>query len=327
VSHVVPVLLTLICLVISFSLSGMEAGVFALNRLRIRHRMREGDGAASLLIKHLDNPEDFLWTILVGNSLANFIAVCLVVAGLHYWLEHYFWLKAAAFLMFVFLLYALCDLLPKILFQSFPNRLCLGLARPFSMVHFILTPIVRAMAWLSRSFLKRTGAAYEGRLFGNREELRLLMLENSQSFSSEERLMINRVFDLQNLTVRHIAVPLSHAAVVSDATSMNKVLDLCRARNLTRVLVVQEKDPNRRVAGIVSLKTVLYRQDLDLSKTAGDYIKPALFLDENLRLEDALRRMQRSGQKLAVVLGRERRETGLVSLQDILKAIFGEVSL
>jgi CBS domain containing-hemolysin-like protein len=59
----------------------------------------------------------------------------------------------------------------------------------------------------------------------------------------------------------------------------------------------------------------------------SDYIRPALFLEEDMRLEVALRRMQRSGQRLAIVLGRERREIGLLSLQDVLKVIFGEVSL
>ena len=59
------------------------------------------------------------------------------------------------------------------------------------------------------------------------------------------------------------------------------------------------------------------------SATSG----PALYLDEELRLEAALKRMQRSGQRLAIVLGRDRRETGIVSLQDILQVIFGEVRL
>ena len=59
----------------------------------------------------------------------------------------------------------------------------------------------------------------------------------------------------------------------------------------------------------------------------GDYVKPAIYLEEDLRLEVALRRMQRSGQRLAIVLGLDRRETGIISLQDVLKMIFGEVSL
>ena len=60
------------------------------------------------------------------------------------------------------------------------------------------------------------------------------------------------------------------------------------------------------------------------SKCSG---KPALYLSEEMRLEEALRRMQRSGQRLGIVLGRDQRELGLVSLHDILKFIFGEVSL
>ena len=56
-------------------------------------------------------------------------------------------------------------------------------------------------------------------------------------------------------------------------------------------------------------------------------MKPALFLDEEARLEVALRRMQRGGQRFAVVLGRDQREVGIVTLEDILKVIFGEVKL
>src|SRR6185436_151552 len=61
------------CLLVSFLLSGMEAGVFALSRLRIRQRMREGRQSARVLYEFLEHPENFLWTILVGNTIANFI--------------------------------------------------------------------------------------------------------------------------------------------------------------------------------------------------------------------------------------------------------------
>src|SRR6476646_9347353 len=61
------------CLVLSFVLSGMEAGVFALSRLRIRQLMRAGKRSAQVLHNYLEHPENFLWTILVGNTVANFI--------------------------------------------------------------------------------------------------------------------------------------------------------------------------------------------------------------------------------------------------------------
>src|SRR5215471_9016926 len=62
-----------LCLVLSFILSGMEAGVFALSRLRIRRQIRAGRRSAQVLQDYLDHPENFLWTILVGNTVANFL--------------------------------------------------------------------------------------------------------------------------------------------------------------------------------------------------------------------------------------------------------------
>jgi putative hemolysin len=317
-----------VCLTLSFLFSGMESGVFALNRLRIRQKMREGDPRARVLMGYLENPENFLWTILVGNTLTNFFAVCMVAAALHAWLGGHavwFWL---AFIGFVFLLYAIGDLLPKMLFQTSPNRLSLALARPFRYVHLALGPLVSLMTWCSQRILGWSGGkAFTGRLFGSREELRLIMQESAQGFTSEERSMINRVLDFQNLTVRQISRPLEKAVTVPAAAPMSRVLELCRQKQITRIPVVQTMNGRSRIMGLVSLKTVLYQTDLDSDKTAGDYVKPALFLDEDLRLEEALRRMQRGGHRAAIVLGRDRQETGVISLQDVLKAIFGDVSL
>src|SRR2546430_14498587 len=66
-------LLFTFCLALSFVLSGMEAGVFALSRLRVRQQMRAGRRSAKVLHDFLENPENFLWTILVGNTVANFL--------------------------------------------------------------------------------------------------------------------------------------------------------------------------------------------------------------------------------------------------------------
>jgi CBS domain containing-hemolysin-like protein len=72
---------------------------------------------------------------------------------------------------------------------------------------------------------------------------------------------------------------------------------------------------------------LVFAEELDLNKTAGDFLKPSLFLNTNMRLEVALRHMQRTGQRMAIVLGREDREVGVIGLQDILRVIFGEVKL
>ena len=89
----------------------------------------------------------------------------------------------------------------------------------------------------------------------------------------------------------------------------------------------ETREGRRRIVGLVTLNSLLYQPGLDTARPVADHVKPALFLDGDLRLEVALRRMQRGGQRLAVVLGREGVEVGIISLEDILKTIFGEVKL
>jgi CBS domain containing-hemolysin-like protein len=121
--------------------------------------------------------------------------------------------------------------------------------------------------------------------------------------------------------------PLAQAVAMTAQTPVSAALALCRAQGVTRLPVWEQRDGQQRIVGLVALNSLLYQGEPDPSKPVGTYVKPALFLDEDLRLEVALRRLQRSGQRLAVVLGRERREIGIVSLQDVLKVIFGEVTL
>ena len=72
---------------------------------------------------------------------------------------------------------------------------------------------------------------------------------------------------------------------------------------------------------------MLYQENLDDARRVGEFLKPALFLDEHLRLEQALEKMQRGGERLAVVLARDGRETGVLAIEDIIKTMFGEVKL
>jgi putative hemolysin len=321
-------LLIALGLALSWFFSGMEAGVFALSRVRIRRLMRAGSSNARRLNRYLERPEEFLWTILVGNTLANFgVAALVVIGSQHFLREHPFWF-ALGFAVGALLFYASCELLPKMLFRLYPNRLCLWLSKPFSLVHFLLRPIVALMRWLAAGLLRFSGGrTLAPHLFGTREELRVLMQESASEFSSEERGMINRVLDLQNLTVSHIVVPMSRAATVSTETPAEEALALCRERSLSRLPVWRAHGKPQRIAGIFNVKSLLYRADLDPQKKVGDYVRPAAFVDADMRLEEAMRHLQRAGQRLAIVLTRDGREIGIVSLQDILKAIFGEVRL
>ncbi len=315
------------CLALSFLFSGMEAGVFALSRWRIRQQMRAGKRRARLLHDYLENLEHFLWTILIGNTLATVTAISLIIIGLYTVLgtQPGWFLLSFAGILFCF--YALCDLLPKMLFRLYPNRLCLALAVPFRFSYLGLSPLVSLMEWFSNLLLRWTGGkSFSGHIFGSRNELRMVMQESALGLTSEERSMINRVLDLPNIPVRQITLPLNRVVAVTTQTPAEEMLHLYRQQHHTHMPVWEEKG-ERRIVGIVSLNSILFSSEAPPEKTAGDYLKPALYFAEDLHLEEALRRMQRSGQRLAIVLARDRRELGIVTLEDVLKLIFGEVNL
>jgi CBS domain containing-hemolysin-like protein len=321
-------LVLILCLLLSFLLSGMEAGVFALNRLRVRRLARAGKPSAKLLNGFLEKPEKFLWTILVGNTLANFLILGFTLAKIHEWFLGNTILIVAIFAAVVFLFYAFFDLLPKMLFRSFPNRLCLAAARVFRLVNFILSPLVSIVEAVSQAILRVTGGqTFTGRLFGNREEMRAVMRESAPQFTSDEHAMINRVLDLQNFTVRQITTPLAHLVPIEAHLPLGIALNLAREKKFSRLPVWEMRDGKNRIAGLLMIGPLLFRDDLDLKNPAAAQMTPALFLGEDTRLEVALRRMQRAGERLAIVLARDGHEIGVASLEDILKVMFGEVKL
>jgi len=313
---------------LSFLLSGMEAGVFALSRLRIRRWVRAGHKSARILQGYLDRPEDFLWTICVGNALSNFAAVGLMTWWLLVRMGDRPWLFACVWSLMAFGLYAWCELLPKVLFREFPNRLCLWTVQPYRLIHALLSPVVAVASWMASAMLRWTGGQkFTGGLFGNREELRLVMQESGEGVTDESRVMIGRVLDLQSRMVSEVMVPLEKACWVDSKKKVGEALELCRERGLSRIPVCLDRGMERRVLGIFSLRAVLYQTGLDLEASVTTQMRTAPHIRSDLKLGVALQRLQRSGHRMAIVVDAGGMEVGVISLQDILSVIFGEVTV
>lgn len=307
-------------------LSGMEAGVFALSRFRVRRLARQGDRRAIRLQRFLEGPENFLWTILVGNTLAIWVVVTLVARRLEDWLGGQsigFMIALAAVL---YLLYVIAELFPKLVFRRSPDRLCLAGVGLFRLVHAALSPIVAATEWVSSKLMRLTnGYTRRGRLLGSRTELRHALQESAAALSSEELVIVNRVLNLQSLRVRDVMTPMEKAATLEATDRVQDLLALVRERHVSYLPVWKRSSSSRRVLGVVAIRGVLYDEVKDPATQLQSLVQPALFIDENSRLEDALRMMQRGRQRLAIVLGTKRREIGVITLNDILRAMFGEV--
>ena len=320
---ILKIILLIASSVISFIFSGIEAGVYSINRSRIKKQMREGDKGASLLLNFQRDPKNFYFTVLLGNTIANGVfAVVLVLLLKEISTGVLFW---SLFLLCVFTLFTFCDLLPKKLFSRFPDKLSLTVARPFRAVQITLSPFVRlTQALFGNTLAGAIDQPLAKRLFRSREELKKLMQDSDDSLSDEERIMISQVLRLSERTLGQAAIPLNLSVTASADSPISSVVDLCRNHRIARVPIWKFVGGQRKVVGVVTMKTSLYREDYNDSKPAGEYMQPALFLPADLKLEAALKRMQRSGQWLAIVTSESQKEAGIVSLQDILKVVFSD---
>ena len=313
-------------LLVSFFLSGMETSVLSLNRLRLRQWLREGRPQARVLLGYLDRPENFLWTTLVGNTIANFAAVAIVVTDLHEYCAEKPWLFWTLFSSFVLTLYLLCELLPKQLFRLTPDRLASRLVVWFQVTHVVLSPLVSVVESFASGLLRWTGGLpLTTRVFGHREELRAVMVESGAALNPMERTLIGRVFDLQTRTVGQLARPLNKFDTVEAATPVAELIERFQAGAHTRLPVWSHSGLDRRIVGVVSLRHVIYSEPRPDVRTAADLLRPAVYFDESTRLEDALRRMQRNAEHLAIVVDSNRRDWGVITLGDILDTLFGGV--
>jgi CBS domain containing-hemolysin-like protein len=224
------------------------------------------------------------------------------------------------------LVFILTDLLPKTLFRQFPNRLCLSFLWLFRVVHLVLAPLVRLVERFAALLLFLTrGRTQTGRLFGNRDELRALLHESGGALIPGERALINRVLDAQNVTLARVTTPLAELPRLTTRSPVSEFLAAAREHHWDR-LPVWDADPlQARVRGVVTLRRVLHEPVGD-DAPCGGFLSPAAFLPDSLRLDEALRRMQRGGSQAAVVLGPDGGERGFVTFDTLLHTLFGEVA-
>jgi len=314
-------------LAISFLCAGMEAGVLSLGRWRIRQQAREGRRRARVLMGYLDRPENFLWTILVANTLAALGAISIIVAGLHDHLRGHPFISLLAFIAAVLAFYAVCDLFPKVLFRTYPNRLAMAAVAPFQLIHLLMTPLASLVQQFLNLFLHWTGGkAYTGKIFSSRKELRMAVQDSTDGLSNEERAMITRVLDLQQTSVAQIMTPFRGLPDLHAKLTGAELFRLLRETSRNH-LPVWEDATHRRMAGVIDFRSVLYSSETAQAQPIRERLTSALYIGDHVAVEEALRRLQRSGQALAIVLDAERREVGVVGIDEILRSIFGEVKI
>jgi CBS domain containing-hemolysin-like protein len=301
------------CLAASFFVSGTEAGILSLHRLRLRRLARRKDRAAVQLQQLLEQPARLLVTALVITSLLNIVALVLLVNTLVNWFSWAGYFLTLVLALPLFLLVA--ELLPQAIFRRIAYKELASLAVPLDIAARILTPVIYIGSFIARSFL---GLKRPQEIFVAREDLKYVTseIERMGMLSSIERQMIHNVVDFRAVKVRDVMVAISNVVTVRPETTVEQLIDLSRRCRFDRYPVLS---PRGRIAGMVSVFDLIV--DRPLISTVRDYLRriPTVRPDDQASI--VLSRLRASPGSVAAVVDEQGNTIGIVSVEDLLNPL------
>jgi len=314
--------LAVLCLILTMFFSAAEMAFIAANRLRLRHLAEEGSGTAQSYLEAFRQPERVLSTAMIGVTISHIVAASAVTWTLLPRLGGMAPIVVTILLTPVMLV--LGEIIPKAIAREWATSLILRLYRPLTWAAVLLMPFVSFANFVVGAMVRTFGARQgDMRAFVSREELKaLLQLEPGEAdVTTIEAQLIDKIFDLGDTTVREVMVPLVEVAMLQDSATPREAVAFILGRGFSRVPIYRQRETN--VVGVVGAKDILSRgagvRSLDELK------RPPYYVPETKRIDDLLREMQRNRTHMAVVVDEYGGATGVVTLEDILEQIVGDI--
>jgi len=318
--------LTIACLIIclfgSWFFSGIETGMVSVNRLRLRHLVRRKVAGADILNKYRRQPDLLFGVTLVGNNIVNTV-IPVLTASLAIGLagEKVVWLSGIVTTIVVLIF---CEYFPKAWFQSSPANRCLPFARLLDVIGWCLRPISIPLMAIVRAIVPFKEADAKAEPFVTREEIAHLAMEGQTSgiLTNDEHKMIHEVIQLKTRLCREIMIPKDKMHWVDGTMPIPSLLEFARTKNVDRFPVYDSAKNN--FTGILSIFDVLSDADSG-NKAAKDYIRPLQLVMDYTPVDHVLPRMRVTRQPLVLVTNERYAVIGLVSLNDVLDEVVGNL--
>ncbi len=314
--------LIVLAIVVTAFFSAAEMAFIAANRLRLRHLAEEGSATAAHYLEAFRHPERSLSTAMMGVTIAHIVAASVATWALLGVLGS--WAPILVTLVLTPVMLVFGEIIPKTIAREWATSLILRLYAPLTWAAVLLAPFVAFAHAVVSAVLRPFGAGRaDTRQFVSREELKaLLQLEPGEAdVTSQEAEMIDKIFDLGDTTVREVMVPLVEVAMLPEEASPADAIALIRQRGFSRIPIYRARETS--VVGVVTAMDLLSRGAG--ARRLGDLMRQPYFVPETKRIDDLLREMQRNRIHLAVVVDEYGGSTGIVTLEDILEQIVGEI--
>jgi CBS domain containing-hemolysin-like protein len=310
-------------MLLSAFFSSSEIAMFSLERHRIESLAKEDEASAVTLRKLRENPHRLLVTILVGNNVVNIAMTSIATALFAIYVSG----GAAVFLTTVVisvLVLLFGESAPKSYAVENTEKWALRIARPLQASQYIMYPAVVFFDYLTRVVNRFTGGRSDIETsYVTRDEIEGILRtgEAEGVIEEDEREMIQSVFRFTNTIAKEVMVPRLDMVSVSADASLEEVLEVCVENDVTRVPVYKDNLDN--IIGIVDIRDIV--PALETDTTPEDIVEPTLHVPETKEIDDLLQELQEERIQLAIVIDEFGSTKGLVTVEDIVEEIVGEI--
>jgi CBS domain containing-hemolysin-like protein len=314
-----------VLIILSAFFSGSETALISVNRIRIRHLADSGNKKAVKLLKLVENPEQFLTALLIGNNIVNvFASVLATDVALKVFGDT--GLAIATGLMTLLIL-VFGEVFPKTLASRNAEQISLKIARPISVLILILKPVVRLLTLFTNFMILVLGGKERVTMpFVTEDTINLLLRvgEKEGTIETHEREFIHNVFEFSDETATGILTPKEKMVCIEENETLDSALMLTNESGHSRIPVYKKNFDN--IVGMVYAKDFLKFNDTELKRLkAGEILRPIVFVKAERKISSIFKELQKKKINLSIVVDDNMKVIGLVSLEDILEEIVGEI--
>ncbi len=301
----------------------------AVDRLKLKVLAEAGDKTAASIKEIVSNSDRLLGVILLGNTISNIGAASIVTFLVTSYVPRDRVETAGIMSTIVLTLVVLifCELSPKMLAAAHSEALCRKLVGPVRVSMWLLSPFARLAGRLANVIVRLAGMSGPASPFAHalsEEEIRAIIEGSTAATIAEEKKeMLANVFEIGATRVRSVMIPRMEVTAVEVDSPVREIIELVQKTNYSRIPVYRQKFDN--ILGILNVKDLLQRLGDEAGINLKLMLRPAHFVPDMATLEAVLRQMQSMHLHMAVVVDEFGGVEGIVTLEDLLEEIVGEI--
>jgi CBS domain containing-hemolysin-like protein len=325
---VTSLVIAAVLVLVAAVLASAEAALSAVSRVRAAHLEREGRSGASRLAAIVADAPRYLNTALLVRIVCEITAIVLVTLVAVDLLEP-MWLQVlTAVGVMVVISYVAVGVGPRTIGRQHSERVALLTARPVAALTAVLGPLPQLLILIGNALTP--GRGFREGPFATEAELRELvdLAEQSRVIESDESRMIHSVFELGDTLVREVMVPRTDVVFIERHKTLRQMMSLALRSGFSRIPVVGEGLDD--IIGIAYLKDVTQRvfdrREAESTERIETVTRPSFFIPDSKPADELMRDMQAKRMHVAIVVDEYGGTAGLVTIEDIVEEIFGEIT-